>query len=117
SPPTTLTLSLHNNEVEKQVERLRRSRFYPDFQIETEANRLAQRLIDGDYSQASDSTRARAIAMCTRWQARSADAAYVEGLLTTATNLVQTEEAVIASAFVAARSGWRTGLEALAPPD
>lgn len=101
--------------VEAERERIRRGRFHSEFPTQEEARSLAAQLVDGELAGASDEIRARALACCARWQALKADPAAVEALLVTADRLADTEETVIARAFVAGRDDWKTGLRLLSP--
>lgn len=102
--------------VAREIDRLRKWRFYEGNEVQQQAQSLAERLASGNL-RASDAARARAIATCARWISRSADPAVVDRLLAAANSLAPTEEATILAAFIAARADWAAGLAALAPID
>lgn len=113
--PSARARRLIDAEVERQSEHIRRGRFFSGFPTQVKAEDLAAHLLEGDFAGASQSTKARALARCARWQALKADPAKLQTLLDAANLLESTEDAVIAAAFLAGRANWKDGLRALAP--
>src|SRR3954452_13213018 len=112
---SALSQALLDGEVRRELDRIRRSRFYEGANTQEEASTLAKRLIHGDLSAATDMTRASGVACCARWQTTNGDPAQVREVLTEANRLVRTDDAIIAEAFLAAKNDWQQGLAALAP--
>lgn len=102
-------------EIEGQLDRIRRWRFFTGTDIRAAANRLGARIDGGELSRASDPVRAAALATCARYLARSEDRAGAERLLTASTAIADTEEAVLARAALLALDDVDAGLAHLAP--
>lgn len=102
---------------EADAEHIRKGRFFVGFDSVGASERLASQLTVGDYSTYIASARARLLARCARWLAFKGDAAEVERLIAASRALAPTDEATIASAFIAAKENWKAGLQILAPLD
>ena len=116
-PVNLLSQALLDEEVRRELDRIRRSRFFAGAETQADATKLAKRLVDGDLLPATNETRSAAIAACARWQVLNGDFDQVQLLLAEATRLGNAEDAVIASAFVIAKTDWQQALAALAPID
>lgn len=101
--------------ISREIDRLRKLRFYEGNGVHEQAQLLAEQLVSGNLARASDSIRARAIATCARWIVRRSDRAVIDRLLSFAKSLGAPDEIAILAAFIAARDDWTAGLAALAP--
>jgi len=110
-----LSQALLDEEVGREIERIRRSRFFDGANTQDDAAKLSKRLIDGDLSSASDETRSAAIGACARWQALQQEHDRVKQQIEIACRLGDSEDALIASAFLVAKSSCHEALSALAP--
>lgn len=115
TPLSDRARTLLGKEAEDEAERIRKSRYFVGFDLPNAARRLVSQLSDGEFSSCADPIRARLLAYCARWLAFKSDAAEVEALIAASRVLGPTEEATIASAFVAAKTDWTAGLQLLAP--
>lgn len=119
--PITETSALHRQlldaEAERELERLRKWRFFEGNDVPRQATALVERLSSGDLVAASATVRAAAIASCGRWLVTTAPVESSEELLSSANSLAPTEEGIILGAFLAAKSTKLEGLAALSPID
>lgn len=100
-----------------EAEHIRKGRFFVGFDSVEAARRLAAQLSDGAYSVCLPPVRACLLARCARSLVFKGDAAEVDRLIAASRALAPTEEATIASAFLAAKADWKAGLQILASLD
>lgn len=112
-----IPIDLLDAHVGDELARMKRSRFFEGSSHKADALRLANRIQIGNLARASEAVRAVALANCARYLARDDDVSVAEGLLGAATALEDSENAVIARAFLQARSDADGGLAVLAPMD
>lgn len=96
---------LVNQKIVKEFERLRKSRFFVEFDRVGSSLRLGRLLAEGDLSGGSDEVRGRALAWCARLLSRSEDLRRAEEFLKLAKSLGDFLEAKIAEAFVISQKG------------
>lgn len=97
-------LELVDQKINQEVELLRKSRFFSDFDRVHFALSLAAKLLDGELSGGTKPTKAKALAWCARLLS-SADTDKAEELLAEAKRLGACPEIQIADAFVASQKG------------
>jgi len=102
---------------EDEAEHIRKGRFYVGFASDDAARRLAAKLSDGAYSVCFPIIRARLLALCARWLTSKGDHGEIDRLIAASRALAPTDEATIASAFLAAKVDWKAGLQILARLD
>ena len=88
-----------------EVEVLRKKRFFPEFDREGCAKQLGGALVTGHLAGGSNEARARGLAWCARFLARSDDVESAENLLERSQALFASEEAEIAKAFIVSSEG------------
>lgn len=93
-----------DEKINEDIEIIRKSRFYNEFDIEQESLELAQNLIEWELSNGSKDTRCRAIAWCSRFLSLS-DLDKAIGYLEHAKTLGQCQEIAIAEAFISSQKG------------
>ena len=104
--------------IEEEVERLRKSRFFSDFDRIRSSLSLGRRLAEGELSGGSDEIRGRGLAWCARVLSTSDDLERAEDFLKLAKTLGDSTEAKIAEAFVVSQKGGRSAaLQVLAGID
>lgn len=109
---------LVDQKIEEEVEKLRQSRFFLEFDRTTSSLTLGRRLTEGDLSAGSDSARARGLAWCVRLLSRSEKIDRVDAFLECAKTLGASSETKIAEAFVFSLKGDKTAaLQVLANID
>lgn len=91
--------------IKKEVEKLKKSRFFLEFDNIRESLRIGRHLTDGDFSRGSDEERGRALVWCSRLLSRSKELAQAEEFLKLAKNLGDFTEAKIVDAFIASQKG------------
>jgi hypothetical protein len=96
---------LVNQRIEEEVEKLRKSRFFVDFDRVGSSLRLGRLLAEGNLSGGSDEVRGRALAWCARLLSRSEDPNRAEEFLRLAKTLGDLLEVKIAEAFVISQRG------------
>lgn len=94
-----------DQKTEDEVEKLRKSRFFLEFDTVRSSLRLGRRLAEGDLSGGSDEVRGRALAWCARLLSRSEDLESVEKYLELAKSIGDFAEAKIAEAFILSQKG------------
>lgn len=94
-----------DQKIEEEVEKLRKSRLFVEFDSIRSSLRLGRRLVEGDLSGGSDEVRGRALAWCARLLARSEDLERGEEFLAHAKCLGDYVEAKIAEAFILSHKG------------
>ena len=95
-------VELVDQKINREVELLRRSRFFSDFNSVHSALSLARMLLDGELSGGTKPTKSKALAWCARLLS-SADTDKAEELLTEAKRLGACPEIQIADAFIASQ--------------
>lgn len=109
---------LIDQKIEEEIENLRKSRFFSEFDTTRSSLALGRRLTEGDLSGGSDEVRARALAWCARVLSRSEELDRAEAFLLLAKTLGDNLETQIAEAFVLSQNGDKTAaLQALAGID
>lgn len=109
---------LIDSKIEEEVEKLRKSRFFVEFDRTRSSLRLGRRLAEADLSGGSDEVRGRALAWCARLLSRSDEFERAENFLKLAINLGDSLEAKIAEAFVISQKGDKAAaLQAIAGID
>ena len=94
-----------DQKTKEEVEKLRKSRFFPEFDRNRSSLRLGRRLAEGDLSGGSDEVRGRVLAWCARLLSRSEDLNRAEEFLELAKTLGDFPEAKIAEAFIISEKG------------
>lgn len=100
---------LVDQKIDEEIEQLRRSRFFEEFERVESALRLGRRLAEGELSGGSDEKRSFGLAWCARILTPSDQWKAVSAFLELAKNLADSEEIKIAEAFVAAKKGDNSG--------
>lgn len=109
---------LVDQKTEEEVEKLRKSRFFLEFDRTRSSLRLGRRLAEGDLSGGSDEVRGRALAWCARLLSPSEDLERAEEFLELAKTVGDFPEAKIAEAFIISQKGDKAAaLNALADID
>jgi len=109
---------LVDQRTEEEVEKLRKSRFFLEFDRTRSSLRLGRRLTEGDLSGGSDEVRGRVLAWCARLLSPSEDLERAEEFLELARTLGDFSEAKIAEAFIISQKGDKAAaLNALAGID
>ena len=103
-PHHRFPVELVDQKINQEVELLRKSRFFSDFDSVHSALSLAGMLLDGELSGGTKPTKSKALAWCARLLS-SADTDKSEELLTEAKRLGACPEIQIADAFVASQKG------------
>ena len=104
--------------IEEEVDKLRKSRFFSEFDRTRSSLSLGRRLAEGNLSGGSDEMRGRGLAWCARILSPSDDLERAEGFLELAKTLGDSPEAKIAEAFVISQKGDKaTALQTLAGVD
>ena len=103
-PHHRFPVELVDQKINQEVELLRKSRFFSDFDRVHFALSLAAKLLDGELSGGTKPTKSKALAWCTRLLS-SVDTDKAEELLTEAKRLGACPEIQIADAFVASQKG------------
>ena len=94
---------LVDREIEKEVDTLRKSRFFKEFDSESVSLKLANDLMEGKFCWGTDAVRSRALAWCVRIFQRTEELDKTEEYLAIAKNLETCDEVKIAEAFVLSR--------------
>ena len=110
--------NLVDQKIANEVDRLRKSRFFPDFDQVQASLALVNKLSDGELSGGTDAVRGRALAWCARFIAPTNNLDKAQEYLDLARHLADSPETRIGDAFVASQRGDRsTALSALAGID
>ena len=96
---------LIDQKTEEEVEKLRKSRFFLEFDRTRSSLRLGRCLAEGNLSGGSDEVRGRALAWCVRLLSRSEELERAEELLELAETLADLPEVKIAKAFIISQKG------------
>lgn len=104
--------------IEEELEKLRKSRFFSEFDRTRSSLSLGRRLAEGDLSGGSDKIKGRGLAWCARILSPSDDLERAEEFLELAKTLGDSPEVKIAEAFVISQKGDKAAaLQALAGID
>ena len=103
--PFHLPIKLVNKQIEDEVNILRKSRFFVEFDQVKFALVFARRLIERDFLVGSDEVKCRALAWCVRILSPSEESGKAEEYLQIAKNLGASPEIEIADAFIASQKG------------
>lgn len=116
--PNNAPTELINQKIDEEVDKLRKSRFFPEFDETRSSVSLGRRLAEGDLSGGSDEIRGWGLAWCARILSTSDDLERAEVFLERARSLRDSPEAKIAAAFISSRRIDKTAaLQALADID
>lgn len=96
---------LVDQKIEELVEKLRKARFFPEFDQISASLRLGKQLCAGELSSGSVKTRMFALAWCARLLTRSEHLDKAEEILEVANNLGEGTENIIAEAFLFSQKG------------
>ena len=99
---------LVDHKIVEEVEKLKKSRFFIEFDRTISPLRLGRRLVEGDLSCGSDKIRGQALAWCARLLSPSEDFERAEEFLGFAKTLGDFSEGKIAEAFVVSQKGDRS---------
>ncbi|MET4000603.1 hypothetical protein [Marinobacterium sp. MBR-109] len=109
---------LVNNEIEKELQQLRKSRFFREVDNVRSSLRFGKRLVDGDLSGGSDALRSLGLAWCSRLLAPTEQLDQAKEFLGIANTLGESPENKIANAFILSREYDKTtALQALVDLD
>ena len=98
---------LVDQKIKDKTDRLRKSRFFADFDRIDFSLILARKLIEGELSGGTDSVRSQALAWCVRTLSRTAELDKAEKYLEYAKKLGTCQEIDIADAFISSQKGDR----------
>ena len=104
-PKDNVPIELVDQKIEEEVEKIRKSRFFSEFDRTGLSLRLGRRLEEGDLSGGSDEMRGRGLAWCTRILCPSGDLERAKFLLELSKTLGDSPESKIAEAFVVSQKG------------
>lgn len=110
--------ALVDQKIGDEVDVLRKSRFFMEFDTVRFSLALARRLVEGELSGGTDAVRSRALAWCVRLLSRTDELAKAEEYLKLAKGLGSCPEIDIADAFISSQKGDKSAaLSALASID
>lgn len=104
---TQFPINLVDQKIEEEINLLRKSRFFQDFDRPGFSIAFTRRLLEGELSGGSPLQRSRALAWCSRVLSSSGELSKAEGFLEIAKNLSSGPELRIAEAFIQSRMGER----------
>lgn len=96
---------LVDQKIDEEVEKLRKSRFFPEFDRTQSSLRLGRSLVEGDLSGGSGGVKGQALAWCARLLSISEKSEQAEEFLALSKTLGDSPEAKIADAFVISQNG------------
>jgi hypothetical protein len=109
---------LVDQKINEEVDILRKSRFFAEFDIVRTALSLGRRLVEGELSGGTDEVRSRALSWCARLLSATEELSTAEEYLNIAKSLSATSEVTIADAFITSKKGDKSiALQALASID
>lgn len=110
--------ALVDQKIEDEIWKLRRARFFVEFDTVRASLILGRRIAEGELSGGTDTVRCRGLAWCSRLLSRSDELGKAEEYLELSTQLGACPEIDIAQAFVFSQKGEKSaGLKALAQVD
>lgn len=109
--------SLSDQEIDKEIERIRKARYFIGFRVREAATTLAARVEKTELAGGSAEHRARALAWCARFLALGETADRARELLRQSRELAATPEADIAEAFIISETDKQEALTRLAAID
>lgn len=102
---TDFPTELVDQRINEEVDILRKSRFFVEFDREGVSLALGRRLLEGELSGGTDEVKSRALSWCARLLSLSENLEKAEEYLNTAKSLSVTDEVVIADAFITSKKG------------
>ncbi len=115
---TDFPTELVDQKINEEVDILRKSRFFSEFDRVGGSMALGRRLIEGELFGGTDEVKSRALSWCARLLSLSENLEKAEEYLNIAKSLSATAEAVIADAFITSKEGDKSAaLKALADID
>lgn len=99
--------ALVDQKIAEEVDNLRKSRFFAEFDRVASSLALERRLVESELSGGSDGARSQALAWCARLLSSSEELDKAKGLLVLARTLGSSPEIDVADAFIASQKGDR----------
>ena len=96
---------LFDQEIQNETNRIRKSRFFVEFDSTRSSLELARKLIEGEFSIGSDAMRSESLAWCIRFLSRTEELDKAEKYLKFAKELGTCPEIDIADAFICSQKG------------
>ena len=96
---------LFDQEIQNETNRIRKSRFFVEFDSTRSSLVLARKLVEGDFSIGSDAVRSESLAWCIRFLSRTEELDKAEKYLKFAKELGTCPEIDIADAFICSQKG------------
>lgn len=110
--------ALVDQKIEEEVQKLRKSRFFAEFDLVRSSLTLGRRIAEGEFSGGTEAVRCRGLAWCARLLSRTEELCMAEDYLEFAKRLGNCPETIIADAFVFSQKGDKSaGLKALVKMD
>ncbi len=97
--------SLVDQKIEDEIDILRKSRFFGEFDLVNFSLGLVRRMVEGELSGGTDTVRSRALAWCVRFLSRAEELDKAEKYLKLAKELGTCQEIDIADAFILSQRG------------
>ena len=97
--------SLVDQKIEDEIDILRKSRFFGEFDLVSFSLGLVRRMVEGELSGGTDTVRSRALAWCVRFLSRAEELDKAEKYLKLAKELGTCQEIDIADAFILSQRG------------
>ena len=99
---------LVDQKIKEETNRLRKSRFFPEFDSVRSSLTLARRLVEGDLSGGTNAVRCESLGWCVRFLSRTEELDKAEECLKLAKELGTSQEIDIADAFLSSQKGDKT---------
>lgn len=96
---------LVDQKIKDETDRLRKSRFFPEFDSARSSLTLARRLVEGDLSGGTNAIRCESLGRCVRFLSRTEELDKAEEYLNLAKELGTCQEIDIADAFISSQKG------------
>jgi len=110
--------ALVDQKIKEEVQKLRKSRFFAEFDVVRSSLTLGRRIAEGEFSGGTEAVRCRGLAWCARLLSRTEELCMAEDYLELAKRLGNCPETIIADAFVFSQKGDKSaGLKALVKID
>ena len=97
--------SLVDQKIEDEIDILRKSRFFGEFDLVSFSLGLVRRMVEGELSGGTDTVRSRALAWCVRFLSRTEELDKAEEYLKLAKELGPCQEIDIAATFISSQKG------------